>query len=124
MRNQFANTLSKLASKNKKIFIVAADISPAGAMNEFQKKNPDRFINVGVAEQSMISICAGLAISKKKPFQFSVLKLVLFGAGLPCLDADGKKLSGLLFFRVAPKCTFGKVWLFNSTRRKNDRVSF
>jgi len=78
MRNQFANTLSKLASKNKKIFIVAADISPAGAMNEFQKKNPDRFINVGVAEQSMISICAGLAISKKKPFAYTIATFALY----------------------------------------------
>tara|TARA_B100001057_G_scaffold376173_1_gene381109 strand:- start:1619 stop:1744 length:126 start_codon:yes stop_codon:yes gene_type:complete len=38
MRNLLSNSLSKLAKKNKDIYIVVADISPAGAMDEFQKK--------------------------------------------------------------------------------------
>ena len=40
MRNTFSNVLAKIAKKNKKIYIVVADISPAGAMEEFQKKKP------------------------------------------------------------------------------------
>ena len=38
--------------KNKKIFCIVSDISPAGSMINFSKEFPDRFINVGVAEQS------------------------------------------------------------------------
>ncbi len=78
MRNLFANTLSKLAEKNTNIYIVVADISPAGSMELFQKRNPDRFINVGVAEQSMISVCAGLAMSKKKPFAYTISTFSLY----------------------------------------------
>ena len=77
MRNELANSLSKLAEKDKNIYIVVADISPAGAMESFQKKNPERFINVGVAEQTMISVCAGLAMSQKKPFAYNLNILVV-----------------------------------------------
>ena len=56
---QIANLLIKI-----KIYIVVADISPAGKMEIFQNSHKDRFINVGVAEQTMIGICAGLAASK------------------------------------------------------------
>ena len=62
MRDAFARTLYQIAKKNPKIFIVVADISPAASMALFQKDFPDRFINVGVAEQNMIGMCAGLAM--------------------------------------------------------------
>ena len=39
MRNKFSEVLSRLAIKNKKIFIVVADISPAGKMETFQKNS-------------------------------------------------------------------------------------
>ena len=38
MRNTFSKKILELAKKNKNIYIVVADISPAGAMVEFQKK--------------------------------------------------------------------------------------
>ncbi len=72
MRNIFSQQIYKNSQKNKKIYVVAADISPAGSMEKFRKKYPDRFINVGVAEQSMISTCAGLAIEGKKPFAYTI----------------------------------------------------
>ena len=65
MRNQFAKTIFELSKKNKNIHVVVADISPAGKMQEFQKRFPKRFINVGVAEQTMIGLSAGLAMNKK-----------------------------------------------------------
>ena len=78
MRNTFSNVLAKIAKKNKKIYIVVADISPAGAMEEFQKKNPDRFINVGVSEQTMISVCAGLSMKGMKPFAYTISTFALY----------------------------------------------
>ena len=78
MRDCFSNTIAKLGKKNKKIYVVAADISPAGPMELFQKKNPDRFINVGVAEQTMIGICAGLAMKKKIPFAYTISTFALY----------------------------------------------
>ena len=71
MRNTFSDYLFKEAERDPNIYIVVADISPAGSMEKFRLKHPDRFINVGVAEQSMIGIAAGLALRGKKVFTFS-----------------------------------------------------
>ena len=78
MRNKFSEVLAKLAEKDKRIYIVVADISPAGAMENFKRKNPDRFINVGVAEQTMISVCAGLAMKGMKPFAYTISTFALY----------------------------------------------
>lgn len=78
MRNIFAETLYKCAIKNKDIYIVAADVSPAGSMENFRKKYPNRFINVGVAEQVMIGVSAGLAMRKKRPFAYTIATFALY----------------------------------------------
>lgn len=78
MRDVFSEELYKYASKDRDIYIVSADISPAGKLIEFRKKNPDRFINVGVSEQAMIGIAAGLAIKKKRVFTYSIATFSLF----------------------------------------------
>ena len=78
MRNKFAEVLYKYTKKNKKIRVVAADISPAGKLAELSKKYPDRFINVGVAESSMISMCAGLAMRGLKPFAYTIASFSIF----------------------------------------------
>lgn len=78
MRNKLAEILSKKGEKNKKIIVVVADISPSGKLTEFQKKNKTRFINVGVAEQFMIGFSAGLAISKFKPFVYTIAPFAIY----------------------------------------------
>jgi transketolase len=78
MRNKLGDMLYKIGSKNKDIYIVAADISPAGSIEKFRKKFPDRFVNVGVAEQAMIGISAGLAMQKKKPFAYTIAAFSVF----------------------------------------------
>ena len=78
MRNRFGEIVNKLSNKNKRIYLIAADISPAGKILEFKKKNPKHFINVGVAEQSMISIGAGLAIKGKIPFLYTISAFAVF----------------------------------------------
>jgi transketolase len=78
MRNKFAKVFSKIAKKNKKLCLVVADISPGGAINQFEIENPKRFINCGVSEQSMISIAAGLAMSGFKPFCYTIATFALY----------------------------------------------
>src|ERR1700727_1859904 len=63
MRNTFSKTLYECAVADPSIYIVVADISPAGPMADFQKHAPERFINVGVAEQVLIGMCAGVIYS-------------------------------------------------------------
>jgi transketolase len=78
MRNTFSETLYQCAKADPRIFIVVADISPAGSMSKFTEEYPDRFINVGVAEQSMIGIAAGLALKGCKPFAYTIATFSLY----------------------------------------------
>jgi transketolase len=78
MRNAFARTLHQCAREQGNIFVVAADISPAGSMGDFRNDFPDQFINVGVAEQSMISLAAGLALRGAKPFAYSIATFAIY----------------------------------------------
>ena len=68
MRDKFADVIFEIGKKDKRISALVADISPAGSMINFRKKFPKRFVNCGVAEQSMIGIAAGMALQGLKPF--------------------------------------------------------
>jgi transketolase len=78
MRNTFSEALYEEATRNPDIYIVVADISPVGSMSKFSADYPERFINVGVAEQSMIGICAGLALKGCKPFAYTIANFSLY----------------------------------------------
>jgi transketolase len=78
MRNAFSEVLYECAKGDPRIFIVVADISPAGSMNKFREEYPERFINVGVAEQAMIGICAGLALKGCQPFAYTIATFSLY----------------------------------------------
>lgn len=78
MRNTFSETLYQEAKENLDVYIVVADISPAGSMAKFTAEYPERFINVGVAEQSMIGICAGLALKGCRPFAYTIATFALY----------------------------------------------
>ena len=78
MRNKFADVIYNESLKNSSICAVVADISPAGSMVKFREKFPDRFINCGVAEQSMIGIAAGLALRGMKPFCYTIATFSLY----------------------------------------------
>lgn len=78
MRNNFADAFFEKAKSDSLLTMCVADISPAGAMNEFRQMFPNRFINTGVAEQSMIGIAAGLAMAGLKPFAYTIATFALF----------------------------------------------
>ena len=67
MRKTFIDTLTQLARKDKNIMLLTGDLG-FSVFEDFAKEFPDRFINCGVMEQSMISIATGLALSGKKPY--------------------------------------------------------
>jgi len=78
MRNKFADVIYEIGSKNNTICALVADISPAGSMLKFREKFPDRFINCGVAEQSMIGIAAGMALRGMRPFCYTIATFALY----------------------------------------------
>ena len=77
MRNTFIKSLTKLASKNKKIVLVVGDLG-FSVVEEFKKKFPDRFYNAGVAEQNMATLAAGLASEGFKVFTYSIANFPTF----------------------------------------------
>jgi transketolase len=78
MRNIFAETIFNESQINNKIFILVADISPAGKMLRFQEQFPNRFLNVGVSEQTMIGMCAGLSMKGMRPFAYTISTFALY----------------------------------------------
>lgn len=64
----FGEALVELGEKDPKIFVLGADTVSSVAINGFQEKFPDRFINVGIAETNMIGMAAGLATAGFIPF--------------------------------------------------------
>ncbi|HLD60201.1 MAG TPA: transketolase C-terminal domain-containing protein [Candidatus Bilamarchaeaceae archaeon] len=71
MRNSFTNVLYEIFKKDKSTFLVSADMG-FSFFERFQQDFPDRFLNTGVAEANMIGISAGLALSGKTVFSYSI----------------------------------------------------
>lgn len=64
MRNKFGETLIELFEKNDKLYFVTADAGNA-KFYAYAEKHPNRYINVGIAEQNMAGFAAGLALEGK-----------------------------------------------------------
>ena len=67
-RQSFGEALEKLGKDNKNVVVLDADLSGATKTNIFAKSFPERFFNIGIAEQNMLGIAAGLSTCNKIPF--------------------------------------------------------
>ena len=67
----FAEILLSLAKKDKDIIVVTSDSRGSGKLTNFGKELPDQIIEVGIAEQNLVGICAGLSAVGKKVFGVS-----------------------------------------------------
>jgi len=67
-RNGYGDGLVIAGEKNKNVVVLCADLTESTRSEYFAKKFPERFFEVGVAEQNMATIAAGLGISGKIPF--------------------------------------------------------
>jgi len=70
-RNGYGEALVELGRINKDVVVLTGDLSESTRCAEFEKEFPDRFIQVGVAEQNMMGLAAGLALAGKIPFTTS-----------------------------------------------------
>ena len=66
--NIFADTLIKIAKKDKKIVAITAAMPSGTGLDKFEKIFPNRFFDVGIAEQHAVTFAAGLAAEGMKPF--------------------------------------------------------
>jgi transketolase len=67
-RDGYGKGLVKLGMKNKNVVVLCCDLTDSTRVDWFKKKYPERFIEVGVAEQNMAGLAAGLAMTGKIPF--------------------------------------------------------
>ena len=77
-RDSYGNKLASLGETNKKIVVLDADLSAATKTSIFAKKFPERFFNMGIAEQDMISTAAGMATCGQIPYAST---FAMFAAG-------------------------------------------
>jgi len=76
MRKEFGKTIVELAEKDEKIVLLIGDFG-YGVTDEFQKRFPDRFFNLGICEQAMISVASGMALEGLKPYVYTITPFLI-----------------------------------------------
>lgn len=71
MRDTFVRTLIQIAKENKNIELVTGDLG-FGVLKPFWETCPDQFTNAGIAEQNMTGLAAGMALTGKTVFTYSI----------------------------------------------------
>lgn len=77
-RDAYGQALKELGKNHQEIVVLDADLSKSTKTADFAKEYPERFFNIGIAEQNMIGIAAGLAAAGKVVFASS---FAVFAAG-------------------------------------------
>lgn len=70
-RDGFGIGLAELGAKNAQIVVLCGDLTESMRVTNFKERFPERFLDMGVQEENMIGIAAGLALSGKIPFACS-----------------------------------------------------
>lgn len=78
VRSEYGKTLVELGKVNKDIVVLDADLSSSTQTKLFAKEFPERFFNVGISEQDLITTAAGLSCTGKIPF---VSTFAMFATG-------------------------------------------
>ena len=76
MRRRFGKIISQLSEKDEKIYVIVGDIGYR-VFDEFRDKFPNRFINMGICEQSIISVASGMALEGLKPWVYTITPFLI-----------------------------------------------
>jgi len=76
MRKIFADTITELAKQDDKIILVISD-NGYGLFDNFIYLFPDRFFNLGVCEQSIVGVAAGLSLIGFKPYIYAITPFLI-----------------------------------------------
>ena len=88
MRDAFFNELYEIAKKDRDVILVSADMG-APSLDKFRRDLSNQFVNVGIAEQNMVTVATGLALGGKKVFTFAIMPF----ATLRCFELTKVNLS-------------------------------
>ncbi len=75
-RNAMSASLELLAAKKPEMCVLTADLTPTARLTKFKELYPDRFFDVGIAEQNLIDFSAGLSIEGLVPFAVGIAAIV------------------------------------------------
>lgn len=75
MRDAFLSTMYDRMEKDERIFFLAADFG-APTLDKIREKMPDRFLNVGIAEQNLINVSAGLSLEGYIVFAYAIAPFI------------------------------------------------
>ncbi len=81
-REGFGRGLEELGEKNPKVVVLVGDLAESTMVHFFAQKFPERFFNMGVAEQNMTNVAAGLSLTGKIPY------FATYGAFAACRNLD------------------------------------
>tara|TARA_B110000008_G_scaffold227949_1_gene229932 strand:- start:4 stop:486 length:483 start_codon:yes stop_codon:yes gene_type:complete len=76
MRKRFGKVISKLADENDKIVLLVGDIGYR-VFDDFRDKYPERFINMGICEQSIIGAASGMALEGLQPWVYTITPFLI-----------------------------------------------
>jgi transketolase len=108
-RVAFAETLAALARENPRIVAVCNDSVGSSNLGAFQKEFPDRLVNVGIAEQNMVGVAAGLANGGFVPFVCAAGPF-LTGRALEQIKADiAYNLYPVVLCGQSPGMSYGEL---------------
>jgi len=76
MRRRFGEVITRLADEDDKVIVIVADIGYR-VFDEFREKHPNRFINMGICEQSIIGAASGMALEGLKPWVYTITPFLI-----------------------------------------------
>ena len=76
LRRRFGKVITELACQDENIIVLVGDIGYR-VFDEFRDKHPTRFINLGICEQSMIGVAAGMALEGLKPWVYTITPFLI-----------------------------------------------
>ncbi len=76
MRRRFGQVIAELADEDPRVILLVGDIG-FRVFDEFRERHPDRFINLGICEQSLIGAAAGMALEGLKPWVYTITPFLI-----------------------------------------------
>ena len=76
MRRRFGKIINEIAKKEDKLVLLVGDIG-FGIFDDFRKNHPKKFFNLGICEQSLIGVAAGMALDGLKPWVYTITPFLI-----------------------------------------------